>query len=158
MALRNYIEDPQAQRRTQALEMRRAGQDTDHIARKLGYPTIASCEQDLNRAYTKVLKISKEEAKALDLLRLDRMILSLWPDARDGSVTAIDRVIKLIDMRTKMYGNYAPVQVEQITLDAIENEIRELEKQVGSSARKAVRRSRRTPNASTQEDDQQPSQ
>lgn len=149
MTLRDYASDEKAQRRDNALEMRRSGKDIEEIARKLNYPTLASCKQDLNRAFAEVLRTSKDEAKALDLLRLDRMILSLWPDARDGAVSAIDRVIKLIDMRAKFIGNYAPVQVEQLSLDAIENEIRELEKDIGPATRRALRKSRRVSNGQT---------
>ncbi|HEY6021624.1 MAG TPA: hypothetical protein VIY48_17675 [Candidatus Paceibacterota bacterium] len=142
--MRDFSDDEKAQRRAQALEMRRAGQDVEYISRKLNYPSVYACKMDLAKAFSEVLKTPKEEAKALDLLRLDRMILSLWPDARDGMVTAIDRVIKLIDMRAKLIGTYAPTQVEQITLDAIEQEIRKLEQENSTAARKAINKSRKT--------------
>ena len=140
MALRDYSEDEKALRRAQAIELRRSGADVESIARKLGYNTIAACEQDIGRAYTQVMRTSTEEARALDLLRIDRMIQSVWPDARDGALTAVDRVVKLIDMRAKLIGTYAPVQVEQVTMDAIEQEIKRLENEVGTAARKAIKK------------------
>lgn len=138
--LREYADDEKALRRAQAIELRRSGADVESIARKLRYNSIAACEQDINRAYSQVMRTSIEESRALDLLRIDRMIQSVWPDARDGMVTAIDRVIKLIDMRAKLIGTYAPVQVEQVTMDAIEQEIKRLESEVGTAARKAIKK------------------
>lgn len=149
MTLREYSDDDKAQRRAQALEMRRAGQDLESIARRFGYATVYACKQDLNRAFTEVLKTPTEEARALDILRVDRMILSIWGDARDGSVSAIDRVIKLIDMRAKLLGTYAPVQVEQVTLDAVEQEIKRLESELPAAAKRAIRRGRKAGGSGT---------
>jgi hypothetical protein len=138
--LNKYSEDEKAQRRSHALEMRRAGVDMEQIARRLGYPSVAAAQRDINAAYSLVLKSSPDEERALDLLRIDRMIMALWSDARTGVAGAIDRVAKLIDLRARLRGTYAPTQVEQVSLDAVEAEIKRLEAELGTGA---PRRSRR---------------
>lgn len=138
-------------RRGQAIEMKRAGASIDQIAERLDYPDEAACRRDISTAYNEVLRTSVEEARALDILRLDRMIMAVWPDACGGLPAAIDRAVKLIDMRAKLIGEYAPVQVEQVTLDAVEAEIKRLEGELGASARKAVSRARRNRNVEESE-------
>jgi hypothetical protein len=133
--LNKFSEDEKAQRRAHALEMRRAGADLDQIARRLGYVSVSAAKRDLSQAYTDVLKTPTEEARALDLLRIDRMIMALWPDARSGISAAVDRVAKLIDLRARFLGTYAPTQVEQVSFDAVEQEIKRLEAELGANPR-----------------------
>ena len=138
--LNKFSEDEKAQRRSHALEMRRAGADIEQIARRLGYPSVAAAKRDINAAYSEVLKTSTEEERALDLLRIDRMIMALWPDARSGIAAAVDRVAKLIDLRARLRGTYAPTQVEQVSFDAVEAEIKRLEAELGSNPETRGRR------------------
>lgn len=130
-----FQKDELAQRRAHALEMKRAGVDIDQIFRRLGYPSLATCRRDIASAYAEVLKTPTEESRALDVLRIERMIMALWADARSGVAAAIDRVAKLIDLRAKLLGTYAPTQVEQVTFDAVEQEIKRLEKELGGKRR-----------------------
>lgn len=141
--LNKFSEDEKAQRRSSALEMRRAGADIEQIARRLGYTSIAAAKKDISSAYEEVLKTPTEESRALDLLRIDRMIMALWADARSGIAAAIDRVAKLIDLRAKLLGTYAPTQVEQVSFDAVEQEIKRLEAELGSAPSTSGRRSER---------------
>lgn len=140
----NYMSRQEAvQRRSAAIEMRRAGADVEQIALRLGYASTTNCERDLTRALTNILRMPKEEAKALELMRIDGMLISFWPDARKGVPAAADRVMKLIELRAKLLGLFAPVQVEQVSLDAIESEIMRLEKELGTAARRTVRKARK---------------
>ena len=131
-----FSQDESAQRRAHALEMKRAGADLEQIARRLGYASPASCKRDLSAAFAEVLKTPTEEARALDVLRIEKMIMALWPDARSGIAAAVDRVGRLIDLRAKLLGTYAPTQVEQVTFDAVEQEIKRLERELGNTGRK----------------------
>lgn len=131
-----------AQRRAAAVEMRRAGSSLEHIADRLGYINADAARRDINPVLADVLRSPTEEARALDLLRIDGMIVSFWPDAKQGKPQAADRIMKLIELRAKLLGTFAPIQVEQVTMDAVEAEIKRLESELGTAARKAVRNSR----------------
>jgi hypothetical protein len=126
------------QRRLLALELARAGASIEQITRRMNYPTIQDCQDDLSLIYSEVLSIPVEEARALDVLRIDRMIMGIWGEARAGTYAAIDRVTKLIDTRAKLLGTYAPIQVEQVTFDSIESEIRRLERELGANVSRVM--------------------
>lgn len=136
----NYADDEEGQRRNAALEMRRAGASLDQITRRLNYASVTACRNDINKIISDTLKMSHDEAKALELIRIDGLLLYLWPEARRGVAGCVDRVIKLMELRAKLLGLFAPVQVEQVTFDAVESEIKRLEQELGTAARKAVNR------------------
>ena len=48
---------------------------------------------------------------------------------------AVDRLVKINQEIAKIYGAYAPVKSEVITMDAIDAEIRKLEAEVGNADR-----------------------
>ncbi len=151
--LTRFSHDEMAQRRAHALEMKRAGADIEQIARRLGYASVASCKKDLSGAYAEVLKTPTEEARALDVLRIEKMIMALWPDARSGIAAAVDRVVRLVDLRAKLLGTYAPTQVEQVTFDAVEQEIKRLESELGGVKAARTRRAGSRASASEGSDD-----
>lgn len=134
MTTNTLTEDEVYQRRMLALELRRAGASVEQIARRMGYPSMQAVHDDLSLMYAEVLCTPVEESRALDVLRMDRLIMGIWGDARAGGLAAVDRVIKLVDVRAKLLGTYAPVQVEQVTFDTIESEIRRLERELGDRA------------------------
>jgi hypothetical protein len=69
-----------------------------------------------------------EERRALQLARLDKMLLNLEEGVREGNPKAINAAVRVIAEGNRLQGLYAPVQVEHtvITLDMIESEMRRL--------------------------------
>lgn len=69
-----------------------------------------------------------EERRALQLARLDKMLLNLEEGVREGNPKAINAAVRVIAEGNRLQGLYAPVQVEHtvITLDMIEAEMRRL--------------------------------
>ena len=47
-----------------------------------------------------------EEFRALELQRLDRLQVALWPKALEGDVSAIQGTLKIIDQRCRLLGLY----------------------------------------------------
>jgi transposase-like protein len=101
------------QRQQAALELRRAGQDFREIARRVG------CSKSAAHRYVKaalegaIEQIATEatELKAEEISRLDGMLAGLWGDARKGDVAAVDRVLRIMERRSKLLGLDAPVKL-----------------------------------------------
>lgn len=49
-----------------------------------------------------------DEAKAIDLQRVEEMIGAVWPAARRGNLAAVDRASRLVDQKMRMLGYAAP--------------------------------------------------
>lgn len=94
----------QAERRRQALELRKAGATYEQIAAELG---IRSKRAAWGIVQTALAEITREPAQAvldLELSRLDAMLLGLWPTARKGNHGAVDRVLRIMDRRARYLG------------------------------------------------------
>ena len=130
MATRNP--DPEvAEKEQKALELRRAGLTYDEIARSIGYATAQGAYLAYGRALKRSLMDSgAEEARAMELDRLDRLQRTWWGKALSGDEKATDRVLKIMEHRAKYLGLYAPtkMQVEAVVYDAgtIEGEVQRL--------------------------------
>lgn len=111
--------------------MRRAGATYTQIRERLGYKTNGAVSADLTAALTMLIKQPAEEVRALELARLDGLMVTLWPMARRGDLAAVDRVLKVMERRSKLLGLDAPQRHEMVTLDAVEAEIRRLEAELG---------------------------
>lgn len=48
---------------------------------------------------------------ALELQRLDRAAVAIWPDVLDGKLQAIDRLLKIMERRAKLLGLDGPIQI-----------------------------------------------
>lgn len=101
------------QRQQAALELRRAGQGYIEIANRLGIS-----KSQAHRLVTEALKESTaqidaeaRQLKAEELSRLDAMLSGLWSDARKGQQGAVDRVLKIMERRSKLLGLDAPVKL-----------------------------------------------
>lgn len=85
------------------------------------YPTIAEqigmSASGAQRAAVRVLKRLAEETKELadqvrqlDTMRLDRLLLAIWPRASRGDLGAVGRALDILERRAKMYGTDAPAR------------------------------------------------
>jgi hypothetical protein len=132
--------DPELiEKERQVLELRRAGATYDEIARATGYATAQGAYLAYGRALKRTLNAAgAEEAREMELDRLDRLQRTWWPKAISGDDKATDRVLKIMEHRAKYLGLYAPtkMQVEAVVYDAgtIEGEVQRLRQLLASDS------------------------
>lgn len=97
--------DARRAREAQALELRRAGVPIRKIMEQLGFRTREQCEKAIERALVDTGLISDPvKIRLAELDRLDRLHTAVWAKAVRGDVNAIDRVVKLTEMRMRLSG------------------------------------------------------
>lgn len=129
-----------AERRAQAIQLRIAGLDYETIAKRLGYSSRQAAAKDLQRALARNLELERtaaDELRHIELMRLDRLQGSFWARALGGDLKAAEFCLKVVTERRKLLGLDAPAQVEVITLDAVDAEIRRLEAELSGRAEAA---------------------
>ena len=101
-------------RKDQALELRMGGWSQRAIGQELGIST-----QRVAQLLTEILTEMEDHAeknidnvRRLEVQRLDEMIEAIWERAKSGELECLDRVIKLMDRRTKYLGLDAPVKTQ----------------------------------------------
>lgn len=114
----NSKEYDRAERKRNALELRLAGASYRDIAQALGI-SPATAMQDCKEALADIPMQQADEMRTVELSRLDRLQRAVWPKAVKGDLQAVDRAIKIIDRRAKLFGLDAPQQV-QITANDID--------------------------------------
>lgn len=93
------------EKHTQALQLRKAGYSYDQIAEMLGYSTRRGAQKAVTKALKKAFPTTRELAEdyvSWELMRLDAMLLGIYQQATEGSYFAIDRVLKIMEMRDKL--------------------------------------------------------
>ena len=144
-----------AERRARALKLRSAGATLDDIMAAVpGYKTRAAVSQDISRALAVLRTEPAEEMRALANERLDllwrtamrilgrthyvvsngRLMTNDGQPMRDDDPTlrAIGVLLQIEQRRARLNGLDAPKQVEVITIDAVEAEIRRLSAELGA--------------------------
>jgi hypothetical protein len=141
----------------EALAYRARGWTYQRVANEMGYRDRSAARKAVERALAHDIRESNDEAKALLLTDLNAAKQAVWAvleanhlvisDGRvvhlDGApipdddpvLRAVDRLVKIDQEIAKIYGAYAPVKSEVITMDAVEAEIRKLEAEVGDAGR-----------------------
>ena len=100
------------QRHRQALELRQAGLQYQDIADRLGYSSKSSAYKAVQSALRRTLQEPADAVRQLELARLDRMELALWPRALKGDVQAIDRILRICELRARLLGLNAPTRAQ----------------------------------------------
>jgi len=100
-----------AERRGQALALRKAGIGYPAIARQLGYAGPSGAYKAIVTALRALTREPAEELRTLELARLDELLAGLWADARQGNVAKVDRVLKVMARRAALLGLDAPRRV-----------------------------------------------
>lgn len=124
-----------AERRGRCIELRLAGATFDQIAQQLGYNSRQAAHVDFTRAVNERIKATRELAGLaieVEVERLNRAQLAIWPKVLAGDTGAVTVLLKLVDQRARLLGLHAPQQHEVITIDAIDAEIRRLEAELHS--------------------------
>lgn len=104
----------QGQERAQAaVALRLKGETYGEIGKALGI-SAPSAYRAVARSLKRVIAKTSEDAdelRTLELQRLDKLLLALWPRASKGNDAAVDRVLRVMERRAKLKGLDAPVQV-----------------------------------------------
>lgn len=94
-----------ADRDARALELRRAGVLIPRIAEQLGFSSTKAAEAAVARAMAaSPVLADPTQIRTLELDRLDRLQQGVWAKAVKGDVAALDRVIRLSELRMKLAG------------------------------------------------------
>jgi hypothetical protein len=107
----------------QALQMRLAGASIRQIQSAVGFRTIRGCHETIRRMLDEHVIRPTQELRALEVQRLDALLLAVWPMAmgrraqRDQPAvlpdpTMIDRALKILERRARLLGLDMPVQHE----------------------------------------------
>jgi predicted DNA-binding protein (UPF0251 family) len=101
------------EREKRALELRRMGYRYDQIAEALGISQNTAWNA-VQRAFKRACCLVDEEARVqreLDLQRLDAALAAIWPKVRQGNTAAVDRLVRLLERRSRLLGLDAPTEV-----------------------------------------------
>lgn len=99
-------------RRIKAIEMRAAGHSYREIAAALGYRSVASVYETVDRGLAEWVREPLDRMIALELLRLDQLIRAYWARAAGGDAEAASFVLKVLERRARMLGLDSPKRVD----------------------------------------------
>jgi hypothetical protein len=99
-----------AERWQKALELRKAGASYQQIADKLGYEGASGAYNAVMGAIKATLREPAAEVRALELDRLDRLMVGMWKRAGDGDEKAVASVLSIMDRRARLLGLDAPTR------------------------------------------------
>ena len=99
------------ERQRQAVQLRLAGATYAQIAEKLGYRQAAGALKAVEAALAKTLREPTDQLRELELARLDALWLSIWPQAQQGSLGAVDRCLRIQERRARLLGLDAPKEL-----------------------------------------------
>lgn len=103
------------ERDAKALELRRAGIPIPKIREELRFRSDQATEDAIKRALLgSPIHANPNDVRLLELDRLDRLHQAVWLKAVRGDVAALDRVMKISELRMR----WAGTPVEQMTLTA----------------------------------------
>lgn len=95
-----------AERAKRALDMRTKRHSYQRIADECGYATRGAAHAAIQRELAKIPRESAKELRASELEMLDLVQANIVNALMDGDLWAIDRYLKIVDMRAKLTGIY----------------------------------------------------
>lgn len=152
-------EPAQVERDARAVEHRRNGLTYRQIAAALGFSSMASAYDAVQRGLTDTVAETNDEVRRLELDRLDHLAraalkvlakphlvvsqgrVAKHPETGEPLIdsgpvlSAIDRLLNIQARRAKLLGLDSPTKVEMISLDAVDAEIRKLEQELAGTPR-----------------------
>ena len=100
-----------AERKAEALKLRKSGATYEEIAKKLGLSGRTSAFECVQRAIRDITKEPAKDVLELEVARLDAMLAGLWEKATDGDDKAVTSALRIMDRRAKYLGlDQAPEQ------------------------------------------------
>lgn len=149
-----------AERRARLIQERLKGRLFEDIWEELGYSSRGHATKDFSRAFAERIAEQRESIEVyreVELTRLDQLTLeaiqvlktrhyAITPAGKVGrhpetdevliddgpTLAAIDRLLKIQARRAKLLGLDAPQKMEVLTIDAIDENIRELNRQLSA--------------------------
>lgn len=100
-----------AERRAQALELRRSGMDYREIAARLGVSTTLAW-RDVQAAVKDIIREPAEDVRTLEIERLDRLFEAHYARALNGDHRSTELCLKVMDRRGRMLGIDLPHLVD----------------------------------------------
>lgn len=91
-----------AEQTQQALTLRERGRTWADIEHTIGVPhdeLVASVAAEIERRQD-----ANKLARMLEMVRLDSMLASIWPDAETGNLEAVNLILKIMERRSKYQG------------------------------------------------------
>jgi hypothetical protein len=119
--------DDEAVTRREVSDRRIRGEDILSISIAMGIPA-----HEVRRHMQDAARIAHEgdmeQRRALQLARLDKLLLNLEEGIQDGNPKAINAAVRVIAEGNRLQGLYLPIQVEHtvITVDVIDREMERL--------------------------------
>jgi hypothetical protein len=99
-------------RDTRVFELRIQGNTFEQIAHEVGFGGPSGAWQAYERIKNEMIFESVDEARKLELMRLDELQFCLWDRAINGDLPAANCVLKIMDRRAKLLGLDKPEKVE----------------------------------------------
>jgi hypothetical protein len=99
-------------RDARVFELRIQGFTFEQIASEVGYQGASGAWQAYQRVKESHIFESVEEARQLELMRLDEMQFAIWDRAINGELSALSCVLKIMDRRAKLLGLDKPEKVD----------------------------------------------
>ena len=93
-------------------ELRIQGNTFEQIASEVGYSGPSGAWQAHQRIKSEWIFESIDEARQLELMRLDELQVAVWDRAINGDLPAAHCVLKIMDRRAKLLGLDKPEKVE----------------------------------------------
>lgn len=118
------LPDPLDERRAQALGMKLAGLSYRMIGQQLGI-SHQQAFRDVSQATAELAAQRLEQTEhyvAIELARLDRLLMVVWPKAMRGEYAALDRALRILERIARLLGLDAPTKVAidgKITLEGL---------------------------------------
>ena len=114
-------EPEQLDRELAVVELRREGKTWQQIAEVVNYATAMGAWKAYQRACQRTLQEPTDEARRIELDRLDALQRIYWEPAVEGNLRAADFVLRVIDRRARILGIDAPqkIQAEVVNYDGI---------------------------------------
>ncbi len=109
------------EREMKAFEMRKAGATYMQIGDKLEV-TKQGAHKMVKRVLDAMIAKTADDAvhvRELEIVRLDSLMLGLWPKARTGHEGAVDRVLRVMKRRAELMGLDAPTKIESETKQTV---------------------------------------
>jgi hypothetical protein len=104
------------ERRVAAIRLRQQGKPYSYIAAALKV-TPATAARYVKEGLAQAHSESIEELRAIQGGQIDFMMDRIWEKLKSGDLWAIDRGIKLMERKAKLFGLDAPVQMANVTVN-----------------------------------------
>lgn len=109
----NAVPDPeQVDKELKVLELRRMGMTWQRIAEQTGYADHSGAYLAYKRAIKRTLQPVVDEVRDMELDRLDRLQMALWPKAMQGSERSVLAIVRVMEHRAALLGLKKPTQME----------------------------------------------